>query len=63
LIGVNGLGTAYDVLPVNRHINTKRRAGKVDRTDQFHVAIENHYPRPIMEFGSPRSESLNDQRC
>jgi hypothetical protein len=40
LIGVNGLGTAYDVLPVNRHINTKRRAGKVDRTDQFHVAIE-----------------------
>jgi hypothetical protein len=57
LISVNGLGTAYHVLPVSRHINAKRRTGKVDLTDQFDAAIKNHYLRPVMEFGSPRSES------
>jgi hypothetical protein len=29
LISVNGLGTAYDVLPFNRHINPNAEPGKL----------------------------------
>ena len=54
---MNGLGAAYHVLSVSRHVNTERGAGKVDRSDQIHVAIENHYLRPVMELCAPRSES------
>ena len=57
---MNGLGSTYHVLSVSRHVNTECRAGEVDRTDQFHVAVEDHYFRPVMELGSPRSES---QHC
>ena len=54
---MDGLGAAYHVLPINRHVNTERRAGELDRTDQVHITIEDHYFRPIMELGTPRSES------
>jgi len=54
---VDGFGAAYHVLPVSRHINTKRRAWELDRTDQVHITIEDHYFRPVMELGTPRSES------
>jgi hypothetical protein len=54
---VDGLGAACHVLSVSRNVNTESRAREVDLTDQVHVAIEDHYFRPIMELGSPRSES------
>ena len=54
---MDGLGAAYHVLSVSRHVNTERRAWELDRTDQVHIAIEDHYFRPIMELGAPRSES------
>jgi hypothetical protein len=54
---VNGLGAAYHVLSVARHVNTEHRARELDRTDKFDVAIEDHYFRPVVKLGAPRSES------
>ena len=54
---MNGLGAACYVLPVCRYVNTERRAGEIDRTDQVYITIEDHYFRPVMELGPPGSES------
>ena len=54
---MNVLGAADHVLSVSRHIDTERRAGEVDLTNQFHAAIEHHYLRPVMELRTPRRES------
>ena len=54
---MDGFGAAYHVLSVSRHVNTERRAREIDRTDQIDITIENHYFRPVMELGTPRSES------
>ena len=54
---MNGLCAACHVLSVSRHVNTESRAGEVDLANQVHVAIEDHYLRPVMELGAPGSES------
>ena len=54
---MNGLGAACYVLPVSRNVNTESRAGKIDLTNQLHVAIEDHDLRPVVELGAPGSES------
>jgi hypothetical protein len=54
---MNGLGAACHILSVGRHVNTERRAREIDLTNQVHVAIEDHYFRPVMELRAPRSES------
>ena len=54
---MDGFGAAYHVLSVDRYVNSERRAWELDRADQVHIAIEDHHFRPIMELGSPGSES------
>lgn len=54
---MNELGATYHVLSVSRHVNTECRAGEIDLTNQLHAAVEDHYLRPVMELGTPGSES------
>src|SRR5215471_19386106 len=53
---MDGLCCSRHVLPVRCDVHTKRRARKVDLTNQFHATVKHHHLWPVMEFCPPGSK-------